>query len=83
MSAEPCDNFPDWQGCECERTGSHTVHECVCGAQWDDDGFLLGERCTRHPWARAAVVIEEVAEGDADRYAVGQRLCARCLQAFR
>jgi hypothetical protein len=39
---EGCDNYPDWQGCECELDGGHDgPHECVCGAQWDDDGRML------------------------------------------
>jgi hypothetical protein len=40
--ARQCDNFPDWQGCECEKPAGHGgPHECVCGAQWDDDGRKL------------------------------------------
>lgn len=36
-----CDNFPDWQGCECEKDAGHDgEHECVCGARWDDDGNM-------------------------------------------
>jgi hypothetical protein len=37
-----CDNFPDWQGCECEcERGHEGPHVCVCGAEWNDDGELL------------------------------------------
>jgi hypothetical protein len=38
-----CDNFPDWQGCECNHEIGHGgPHVCVCGARWDDDGRPLG-----------------------------------------
>jgi hypothetical protein len=48
--AEPCDNYPDWQGCECcgldgrfsMPKGHDGPHICVCGARWDDDGRPLG-----------------------------------------
>lgn len=37
-----CDNFPEWQGCECERGPDHDgPHKCVCGCEWDDDGNML------------------------------------------
>lgn len=43
-----CDNFPDWQGCECcgadgkgMDAGHDGPHVCVCGARWDDDGHPL------------------------------------------
>ena len=44
-TAEICDNYPDWQGCECcgldgrgMDKGHDGPHLCVCGARWDDYG---------------------------------------------
>lgn len=38
--------------------------------------------CTRHPERKAIAVVEEVAPEEVDRYVVGQRLCAACMQEF-
>lgn len=38
-----CENFPDWQGCECQGADDHDgPHTCVCGARWDEEGHPLG-----------------------------------------